>query len=374
MIVKKESNIDVVTAARQRIINVFSNGCKVYMSFSGGKDSLCLGHLVYSLIQEGKIDPSLLTVQFVDEESMHDDVIDNVKNWRKKFIMAGVKFEWYCLELVQVNCLRTLVDEETWIMWDRNEKGNWVREMPPFAIKEHPQLNRGVDTYQKFLPRITQDGINLIGTRASESVQRLINFADRKFDKLDNKRAVMPIYDWKDKDVWLYIYRNHLDFPITYVQMWQIGVPKNKLRISNFFGADSCGHLVKLAEFKPDLWKRVERREPNAYLVAMYWDTEMFHRSTRNRKKLEANKKDNKNYRILLQLKINEILDDKNGYNDNWKKLAHSYKYAMMKAVQYSSNDKIFQRLYEGLCSGDFKKRTQRAILTKLFDDAKKEK
>ena len=66
MIVKKETNIDIVTAARQRIINVFSNGCKVYMSFSGGKDSICLGHLVYSLIQEGKIDPSLLTVQFVD--------------------------------------------------------------------------------------------------------------------------------------------------------------------------------------------------------------------------------------------------------------------------------------------------------------------
>lgn len=374
MIVRKESNIDVVTAARQRIINVFSNGCKVYMSFSGGKDSICLGHLVYSLIQEGLIDPSLLTVQFIDEESMYDDVIEIVKDWRKKFMMVGVKFEWYCLEFMHFNCLNTLADEEKWMIWDRTQRENWIREMPPFAIKEHPQLDRGVDTYQKFLPRITQDGINLIGTRAAESVQRLINFADRNMKALDNKRAVMPLYDWKDKDVWLYLYRNQLDIPITYVQMWQVGVPKGRLRISQFFAIDTVQSLLKISEFKPDLMRRIEKRQPNAYIACLYWDTEMFHRSTRNRKKLDSKREDNKNYRILLQLKIKEILNEKNGYSEAWRSLAQSYKYAMMKAIQYSSDDDIFRRLYEALCSGDFKKRTQRAILTKLFDDNKRRK
>ena len=47
MAVKRvQSDIDVVTAAKKRIKNVFSNGLTVYMSFSGGKDSLCLAHLV----------------------------------------------------------------------------------------------------------------------------------------------------------------------------------------------------------------------------------------------------------------------------------------------------------------------------------------
>ena len=374
MIVKKESNIDVVTAARQRIINVFSNGCKVYMSFSGGKDSICLGHLVYSLIQEGRIDPSLLTVQFVDEESMYDDVIDIVKDWRRKFIMAGAKFEWYCLEFMHFNCINTLADEEKWMIWDRNEKENWIREMPPFAITEHPMLNRGVDTYQKFLPRITKDGITLIGTRATESVQRMMNFADRNFNSLDDKRAVMPIYDWKDKDIWLYIYRNQLDFPISYVQMWQVGVPKNKLRISQFFAIDTVQSLLRISEFKPDLMRRIEKRQPNAYIACLYWDTEMFHRSTRNRRKLNDKKPDNKNYRILLQLKIREILDEKNGYSDAWKTLASKYKYAMMQAVRYSSSDDIFRRLYEALSSGDFKLRSMRAIQAKIWENAKKEK
>ena len=89
------STIDVVTAARQRIKNVFRNGVPVYMSFSGGKDSLALAHLVYSLIQAGEIDPALLTVVFIDEEAIFDCIEATTKAWRKKFMLAGAKFQWW---------------------------------------------------------------------------------------------------------------------------------------------------------------------------------------------------------------------------------------------------------------------------------------
>ena len=59
---KIESRIDVVTASRQRVQNVFKKAKKVYLSFSGGKDSLCMTSIVYDLILEGKIDKSKLTV------------------------------------------------------------------------------------------------------------------------------------------------------------------------------------------------------------------------------------------------------------------------------------------------------------------------
>ena len=73
MAVKRvRSDMDVVTAAQQRIKNVFSNGVPVYLSFSGGKDSIVLADLTYKLIQAGEIDPSLLTVLFVDEEAIYD--------------------------------------------------------------------------------------------------------------------------------------------------------------------------------------------------------------------------------------------------------------------------------------------------------------
>ena len=82
------SNVDIVTAARQRIKNVFSNGVPVYMSFSGGKDSLCLADLTLKLIQAGEIDPALLTVLFIDEEAIFDCIEETTKAWRKKFLLV----------------------------------------------------------------------------------------------------------------------------------------------------------------------------------------------------------------------------------------------------------------------------------------------
>lgn len=52
------ASINVVEAAKIRIKNVFRNGLPVYMSFSGGKDSLCLSQLVMELILTDTIDKS----------------------------------------------------------------------------------------------------------------------------------------------------------------------------------------------------------------------------------------------------------------------------------------------------------------------------
>ena len=50
MAIKRRSAcVDVLTAAKQRLINIFNNGLPVFMSFSAGKDSLVLAHLVLEL-------------------------------------------------------------------------------------------------------------------------------------------------------------------------------------------------------------------------------------------------------------------------------------------------------------------------------------
>ena len=104
MAVKRcEASINVVEAAKIRIRNVFRNGLPVYMSFSGGKDSLCMAQLVVELIQSGEINPSQLTVQFIDEEAIFPCMEDKVKEWRIKFMLIGEKFEWYCLEVKHYN-------------------------------------------------------------------------------------------------------------------------------------------------------------------------------------------------------------------------------------------------------------------------------
>jgi predicted phosphoadenosine phosphosulfate sulfurtransferase len=61
-IVKRYGEKNVVEAAKTRIKNVFDNNLPVYMSFSGGKDSICMADLVYKGVVNGSLDANLLKV------------------------------------------------------------------------------------------------------------------------------------------------------------------------------------------------------------------------------------------------------------------------------------------------------------------------
>src|SRR5690606_5990728 len=87
--------------------------------------------------------------------------------------------------------------------------------------------------------------------------------------------------------------------PDAYMYMYQTGKSRRELRISMFFSSDTVGNLVTMNQYYPDLMKRITKREPNAYLVALYWDSEMFKKNTRKRKKLESNQ-EKKDYRRLV--------------------------------------------------------------------------
>ena len=103
-----EGSMNVLEAAKQRLRNVFKNKAKVYMSFSAGKDSLCMAHLVYSLILSGEADPKLLTVIFIDEEAIYPSMEELTLKWRKRFLAVGAEFRWYCLPVRQVSILHHL--------------------------------------------------------------------------------------------------------------------------------------------------------------------------------------------------------------------------------------------------------------------------
>ena len=79
---KLQSTLNVLEAAKLRIKNVFANGCKVYLSFSSGKDSLCMSSITYDLIRSGEINPKQLTVIFVDEEGLYPSMVEAAERWR----------------------------------------------------------------------------------------------------------------------------------------------------------------------------------------------------------------------------------------------------------------------------------------------------
>lgn len=368
------ASIDVVTAAEQRIINVFRNGLPVYMSFSGGKDSLTLSQLVVNLIQRGAIDPSQLTVQFVDEEAIFPCIEKTVLTWRKKFLLLGARFEWYCIEVKHYNCFNELSEDESFICWDRYKEDVWVRRPPPFAIRSHPLLKPRVDAYQDFMPRVCMDGITITGIRAAESIQRLKNISKMQTagKKITGKRQIFPIYDWMNNDVWLYLREQHVDIPDIYLYLWQSGTSKGQLRVSQFFSVDTAKSLVKMNEYYPDLMERVIRREPNAYLAALYWDSEMFGRRSRTRRQLEEEQP--KDYRSMLVEIFNNIDTFFNGEHQRYVATRYRNFFVQTSAI---TNQKDCQLIYEALIRGDPKMRTFRALYQRIYGryitDAKKE-
>lgn len=361
MIVKRGLGIDVVQAARNRIVETFDyarqENMTVQFGFSGGKDSIVLADILYGLVTEGKIDKSRLLVFFVDEEAMFDDVIRIVKLWRQKFMEVGVRFEWYCVQVKHFNCLNAMSEEENFICWDEAKKDVWVRERPKFAITDDEFLIPYKDNYQSWLDRkcAAYRRISMRGVRVAESVQRLKNMVKRK-----TKDISLPIYDMSDKDVWLYILKHNLDFPEVYENLYRVGRSKKDLRISQFFSADTAKVLVTLGEMYPDLMERVTKREPNAYLCLLYWDTEMFGRSSRKRRELEKDdvKKD---YKKL----VFDFISDPKSKEHYSRNLIKPIRNMLLRQSSLIVEDD-YRKIYECIIKGDPKFRTIRGISTNI--------
>lgn len=361
MVIKREGTRTVAEAAERRILNAFSNGKKVYLSFSGGKDSLCLLDVTLKLAGQGTIDPSMLIVQFIDEEAIFPCIEKIVHAWRNKALGAGALFTWFCLEVKHFSCFNTLEEEETFICWDRTQQEVWVRRPPACAVMDHPQLKRRTNTYQEFLTKHNADGIVMTGVRMAESMQRSQYMAASFSSKTGLARGnmVWPLYDWKDTDVWRYLYERGIEIPDIYWYLYLTGRTVREMRVSQFFSVDTAKSLVSMNEYYPGLMDRIMQREPNAYLAALYWDSEMFRRSTRKRKAHEAPKD--------YQAAVYQMLRNPHIYfvtkgslkNARWI-IKHLIKYSAIIKTEH------FKAIYTMLVGGDPKQRALRALITHI--------
>jgi predicted phosphoadenosine phosphosulfate sulfurtransferase len=357
--------IDVVTAARARIRSIFANGLPVYMSFSGGKDSLTLAHLTLELIRAGEIDASRLTVIFIDEEAIFPCVDRVVRQWRETFLMAGAKFDWYCIEVRHYSCLNMLENDESFFCWDSTKQDVWIRQPPAFALRSHPLLKPRVHTYQEFLMKLC-DRMNMTGVRNAESIQRRQAFAERKRDiTLALNNTIAPLYDWRDHDVWLYLRDHAVEIPEVYHYLFQIDGAQS-LRISQFFSIDTARSLADMDRYYPGLMRAILKREPNAYLVSLYYHTELFRRRTRTRRVLEEQQSGGvaTNYREAVAALFANI--PANFPNKSGRFIARHALREMLKAGTFMTDDD-YRSMYELLVAGDPKRRALRALLNSIW-------
>lgn len=356
---QKTLDVSVLEAAERRVIEAFNNNKYVSLSFSGGKDSICMADLVVKTMQKYGIPFSRLMVTFFDEEAIYPDVEQIVLQWRSRFLSLGAKFYWFCLPIRHYNCCNRLENDESFICWQPGKESVWVRPMPSFAIRNHKDFSMGM-TYQHFGEKIFKNIPQMVGLRMAESVQRRRSIASMRTSKF-----LYPLYDWKDSDIWLYIKLNRLDIPMTYIYLYKVGVALNKLRISQFFSIDTIKTLPKVLEFYPDLYQRILRREPNADLVMLYWDTDMF-RSSKQGQKFDLDK--DKDYRVSLKSAMMKAAQAPDMYPG----------YAIAKKLYARMSDwnsqKIFREVYQILIAGDPKRRTYRVVIGHLYEDNVKRK
>jgi predicted phosphoadenosine phosphosulfate sulfurtransferase len=342
--------------ARKRIKNLFSNGVPISLGVSGGKDSICLNHLVFKMCESGEIDKRLLTVDFIDEEAIYPCVEKIVLNMRKQWLSIGVPFNWWAIECRHFNCFNSLASDESFICWDRFKRNVWVREKPWFAITNHPLFHPREDTYQEFMTRYNKDKVEMIGVRVAESVQRLGNIANTK----ELRQKVYPIYDWADTDVWLYIAENNLDYPIAYEHLYRTGVGMNYMRISQFFSVDTARSLVNMCEFYPNLFDRICKREPNAYMAMLYFDTELYRRKKPSKRGEDKTDYREKVFELFNQPERFVTKSQKRNYND--------YKrFVTMHHAMIRDNDRVWKIIYHALVGGDPKSRTYRSLFMMAF-------
>ncbi len=282
---KRYLGINVLEAARQRIAWTFDVFPRIYVSFSGGKDSTVMLHLVMDeAIRRGRRIGLLL----VDLEAQYRLTIEHIEHCFALYA-AHVEPYWICLPLALRNAVS--VFEPKWCAWEPGREADWIRQPPPTAITDHRYFpffryrpERPME-FEEFVPSFgdwyAQDKLSacFVGIRAGESLNRWrtiaghgSKFGGRKWCNHTLKTVwnVYPIYDWTTEDVWAYFGKTNKPYNRLYDRMHQAGVPLHNQRICQPYGDDQRKGLWLFHIIEPETWARVVARVNGANQGALY--------------------------------------------------------------------------------------------------------
>jgi predicted phosphoadenosine phosphosulfate sulfurtransferase len=280
---KKPLGIDVLTAAKDRISFAFDQCSKVYVSFSGGKDSTVMLHLV---MEEAIKRDRKVGILFIDLEGQYKLTIDHIRECYELYKNHSEPF-WCCLPIHLRNAVS--VYETHWICWDIDKRESWVREYPKEAIVDEfhfPFFRKGME-FEEFVPEFGawygkgEKTACFVGIRTDESLNRFrtiasdskVTLEDKKFTTLvmDNVYNIYPIYDWRTADLWTYQGRNlRKPYNKLYDMMYKAGLTIHQMRICQPYGDDQRRGLWLFHLIEPETWGKIVARVNGANGGALY--------------------------------------------------------------------------------------------------------
>jgi predicted phosphoadenosine phosphosulfate sulfurtransferase len=289
MVEKHHLGINVLEAARQRIAWTFDTFPRIYVSFSGGKDSTVMLHLVMDeAIKRGR----KVAVMFVDLEGQYKLTVDFVQAMYDLYA-DHIEPYWCCLPIALRNAVS--VFEPKWCAWQPDRQEDWIRQPPPIAITDHDYFpwytyyaSKPME-FEEFVPKFgrwysRQDGSEqltacFVGIRTGESLNRWrtiaghgTKFEGRKYVQHVQQALwnVYPVYDWKTEDIWVYLGKYNKPYNRLYDRMHQAGLTPHQMRICQPYGDDQRKGLWLFHLIEPETWSRVVARVNGANQGALY--------------------------------------------------------------------------------------------------------
>ena len=273
----------VLQASRERISKIFDSFETYYISFSGGKDSSVMTHLV---MEEAKKRNKKVGLLIIDLEAQYKHTIDHIRHIVETY-KDNIDLHWFCGELLLRNGVSDF--EPKWICWDEEKKDIWVREKPEEASD--------LEQYDFYVPKMefeefmvifgkwyAKDKLTagFIGIRADESLHRYRAIVSDKKDltfngyKWTTKLSkylynIYPIYDWKTEDIWVFNSKfKDLSHNKIYDMMTRAGVKLSNQRLCQPFGDDQKKGLWLYHILEPETWYKLLNRVSGVNSGALY--------------------------------------------------------------------------------------------------------
>lgn len=273
----------MLTASRQRIAWVFDNFPRIYVSFSAGKDSTVMLHLV---AEEARERGRKIGVLLVDLEGQYKLTVDHAQRMYELYADV-IEPYWVCLPIILRNAVSQF--EQRWTCWEPGREEDWIRPLPELGINDQTRFPfyRYNMEFEEFVPAFGHwyGGGKMcacfVGIRTGESLNRWRTIAAGHKRCLDGKTwtswvgdalyNIYPIYDWRTEDIWRY----HGKYPEKphnplYDRMYQAGLTINQMRICQPYGDDQRKGLWLFHIIEPETWAKVVARVNGANQGALY--------------------------------------------------------------------------------------------------------